>query len=161
MVDLGGMADSLVSKASELGKDFSLLTGAAGFLYGADAKWLPSNVGSSYPFNSQGIADAIAQVFGKGTAAIIFPNNVSSVTADKTFNLGAVFNKGTGVAALLYLLKEVAPGRYTKLLYNLGFAPALGYGIGRIFDDPPGSTLVASGPLSTFGSMSSAKSGWN
>lgn len=129
-----GIGD-MITKVSDLGKQLSPITGAAGFIAGVDAKWQSQNAGTTYPFSTQGLADAIAGIAGNSTAKMIFPTY--SGAANRVFNPIAILNTGTYAAVALSLLKHLFPNKYTRLAYNLGFPPALGYGIGRIFDDPP------------------------
>jgi hypothetical protein len=129
---LDGLND-IPTKIGALGHDLAPVTGFAGFMYGVNAKWKFANPGS-YPFSTQGIYDTIAGVFGKNALHSIFPN--AGGVADRTFNLGAVFNTGTYAAAGIWALHELMPNKWTKLAKDVALAPLLGYGIGRIFDDP-------------------------
>ena len=149
----------MLTKVSNAGKDLSPVTGAVGFWYGVVGKYKTSgnNPNTAYPFTTQGVSDLIAQIAGKSTAASL---GLPTGGADKTFSPGAVFNKGTGVAILLYAAKEIIPNKYTRMAYNLGFAPALGYGIGRIFDDQTGANVGnAPSPNRNSGSAPSLNAG--
>lgn len=141
---LGSMGGDIVSKVSNLGKDLSWLTGTAGFIYGVDAKFTPT-AGPGYPFTTQGIGDVIAGIAGNATAKKILGAAYTG-TATQVFNPGAILNHGTYIAVGLYFLKDIWPSKFTKMAYNLGFAPALGYGVGRIFDDPIASSQSLTGP---------------
>ena len=130
---------TIEAKINELGKLLAPLTGFAGFLYGVDAKYRTYHTGTSYPFNTFGIEDMIAQIAGKDVVLAIDPK--FSGAANKTFNIGAIFNNGTFGAVAVWGLHEIMPNKYTKLLKNVAFPPLLGYGVGRIFDDPsPGGS---------------------
>lgn len=132
MAILDGLTD-IPAKIGELGRSLAPVTGLAGFLYGVDAKWMGSNAGTSYPFSTQGLNDAVCQIFGQGTGKAIF-GQVGAAT--RTFNLGAVMNKGTYGAIGVWALHELMPNKYTKLLKDVALPPLVGYGLGRIFDDP-------------------------
>ncbi len=135
-----GISDAITT-LSNVGKQIAPLTGAAGFIAGVDAKWQSQNTGGTYPFSQQGLADAIAGIAGPGTTKMIFP--AYSGAAVRVFNPIAVLNTGTYAAVALAILKHLFPNKYTRLAYNLGFPPALGYGIGRIFDDAPSQPASA------------------
>lgn len=138
MVDLD--VGDMLSKVNQAGKDLAPVTGAVGFIYGVVGKFKSSgnNPNTSYPFNTQGVSDLIAQIAGKQTAASL---GLPTGSADKVFNLGAVVNKGTGIAIVLALAKDIMPNKYIRLAYNVGFPIAAGYGIGRIFDDQTGANV--------------------
>ena len=135
-----GIGDA-ITKLSGIGRQLAPITGAAGFIAGVDAKWQAQNAGGTYPFSQQGLADAIAGIAGNSTAKMIFPTY--SGAAQRVFNPIAILNGGTYAAAALAILKHLFPNKYTRLAYNLGFPPAMGYGIGRIFDDPPSQSTSA------------------
>lgn len=151
MADLADAGSEIEGKISGFGKDFGWLTGSAAFVIGVTSKYNPMitsglsfTQSEGYPFNYQGIGDFVKQVSGIGLPGW-------SGGAQQTFNPGAAFNKETGIAVGLYILEEVWPNKHTRTLKNLLFPPFLGYGLGKVFDDPPykggsgpgGGTIVA------------------
>lgn len=130
--------NDILAKINEIGKGLQPVTASVGFIYGVVGKYKQYHPNDSYPFSTQGVSDLIAQIAGKGTAASL---GLPTGSADQTFNPAAVFNKGTAIALILWGAKDFAPNKWTRLAYNVGFAPAAGYGIGRIFDDQTGANV--------------------
>lgn len=134
------------------GREYGWLTGSAAFVVGVTSKWRSSNTSDPwYPFSTTGMTDFIAQVFGVEAAHAVNPSWGGG--ARRTFNLGAGVNKYTVSALILYFLPELwdeLPGKkFVKTARDVLVPILAGYGLGKIFDDPPYSQTITSGAYPT------------
>ncbi len=140
--------NALESKISAIAGNSMVNAGllAAGFMMGVTSIDAPGHVGDGthYPFSTQGVSDVVARIAGKSTAASF---GLPTGNADRTFKPTAIINRGTLWAVVLAVANDNAPdgqiGRIVRLAYKVGFPYALGYGIGRVFDDPPSQPTSA------------------
>lgn len=138
MVSLDNVGSEVVSKVSEVGKDFGWLTGSVGFYLGVLQKFDLTQIGKNgYPFSGQGVSDFLAQTVG-------FKLPGFGGTATRTFNPAAVLNREAAMALGLYFLKEIWPNKYTRAVANIAIPPLAGFALGKIFDDPPYSSEITS-----------------
>jgi hypothetical protein len=133
MVSIEGVA-SVPSMVSRYAGELSWLTGAGGFVWGVtnDISYGTITGNSAAPYLQRG-SDTLARM--TGIQVNLGGGSVKS-TQTQRFNAANIINNATFAAIGLYALKELVPNKYTRLIFNLGFAPALGYGVGKGFDDP-------------------------
>ena len=137
--------NEIISKVASTGKDLSWLTGSLGFVVGVTQKDATYNQGAGNPYYSNPILVAKDFLSRLGLGGVTIASGYTT-TNEWNPNIGAIVNKGTELAIGLAILKAIWPNKYTRAAYDVGFAPALGYGIGRIFDDPPYTSGGASNP---------------
>lgn len=133
----------ITSKISSLGKEASPLTGAAGFMMGVTAKFANQNHTAGdmyYPFSTQGFIDTVGSVTGYKLSI-----SGKSFGGTRVFNPGAVLNQGTFAYVGIKVAKALISNKYLTLLDHVASAPLLGYGVGRVFDDPIASSQSLTG----------------
>ena len=120
-------------------------TGIAGFIYGVDSKYIIPGVQNPfpYPFTFQGVGDMVKQ-----TTGISIPG--WSGQAKQTFNPAAIFNNGTYAVIGLELLDMFVDGAFVDTVKKAVEPALIGYALGKIFDDPPQSSVAGFGAAYPF-----------
>lgn len=128
--------NEIISKVSNAGKEYGWLTATGGFVAGVVAKDSAYNQGAGTPYFSNPtlvLKDFLSRM---GIGGVTLAPGYTTVNEFNP-NIGAVLNTGTYAAIGVWLLENIWPNKYTRALKNVAFPPLAGYGIGRIFDDPP------------------------
>lgn len=128
--------NEIISKVSNAGKEYSWLTATGGFVVGVTQKDATYNAGAGTPYYSNPtlvLKDFLSRM---GLGGITLAPGYTTVNEFNP-NIMAILNTGTYAAVGVWLLEAIWGNKYTRALKNVAFAPLAGYGIGRIFDDPP------------------------